>query len=73
MQFLFTDILATLDWVVAWLLEQTYQHSTELQHKGMSAFNVRNNNQVFNAQTLSIVYAQVSRLNTRTIQEIFIS
>lgn len=53
--------MAALDWIVAWLLEQAYQHSAELQRKGMSAFNVRNNNQVFHAQTLSIVYAQVSQ------------
>lgn len=55
-----SDALVALDWLVAWLLEKTYQYSAELQRNGMSAFNVRNNIQIFHAQTLSIVYAQVS-------------
>lgn len=50
-----------LDWLVASFLEKTYQYSQELQRKGLSPFNVRNNIQVFHAQTLSIVYAQVSQ------------
>ncbi|XP_055298156.1 peroxisomal acyl-coenzyme A oxidase 3 isoform X2 [Sitodiplosis mosellana] len=52
------NMLIALDWLVAWLLEKTYQHSLELQKSGKSAFNVRNNIQVFHAQTLSIVYGQ---------------
>lgn len=57
---IFPDILIALDWLVAWSLEKTYQYSLELQQSGMSTFNVRNNIQVFHAQTLSIVYGQVS-------------
>lgn len=57
--FIFIDILKALDWLVAWLLEKTYQYSLELKNKGASAFNIRNNSQIFHAQTLSIVYGQV--------------
>lgn len=47
---------------MAWLLEKTYQRSTELQQSGLSTFVARNNMQVFYAQSLSIVYAQVTRV-----------
>lgn len=57
-------MLFALDWLVAWLLEKTYQHSIKLQKCGMSAFSVRNNIQVFHAQTLSIAYGQVSQAMT---------
>lgn len=58
----FIDILKALDWLVAWSLEKTYQYSLELKNKGASTFNVRNDTQVFHAQTLSIVYGQVRTL-----------
>lgn len=56
----FLDISTALDWLVAWLLEKTHKYSMELQQKGQSAFTVRNNIQVFHAQSLSIAYGQVS-------------
>lgn len=59
-------MLKALDWLVAWLLEKTYQQSLELQKSGMSAFNVRNNIQIFHAQTLSIVYGQVRQIDDAT-------
>lgn len=57
---IFVDNLSALSWLVAWLLEKTHQHSLNLQRKGLSAFETRNNMQVFYAQSLSIVYGQVS-------------
>lgn len=58
------DILNALDWLVAWLLEKTHNYTIELQQKGLNQFNVRNNTQVFHAQTLSIAYGQVSHSMT---------
>lgn len=52
------NILDALDWLVAWLLEKTHNYTIELQQKGLNQFNVRNNTQVFHAQTLSIAYGQ---------------
>lgn len=57
--FFFVDILRALDWLVAWSLEKSYQYTIELKNNGASAFSVRNDSQVFHAQTLSIVYGQV--------------
>lgn len=44
----------------AWLLEETAKRSESLTKSGKSAFEARNNIQVFYAKTLSIVFAQVS-------------
>lgn len=48
-----------MDWLVAWLLEKTYQYSLKLQKNGASTFDIRNNTQVFYAQSLAIAYGQV--------------
>lgn len=49
---------------MAWLLEKTHNYTIELQQKGLNQFNVRNNTQVFHAQTLSIAFGQVSQSMT---------
>lgn len=44
---------------MVYLLEKTFERSQKLRAKGLSAFEVRNDMQVFYAQHLSIVYGQV--------------
>lgn len=50
-----------LDWLCAWLLEQTAAHCDELAAGGQSAFDVRNNSQTFYAAKLSLVYGEVRK------------
>lgn len=50
---------------MAYQLEHTVKRVETLKSQGLDAFETRNNMQVFNAQTLSIVYAQ------RTIYAVF--
>uniref|UniRef100_T1PES3 Acyl-coenzyme A oxidase n=1 Tax=Musca domestica TaxID=7370 RepID=T1PES3_MUSDO len=59
------NLLKALNWLVAYQLEQTVKRVETLKSQGLDAFETRNNMQVFNAQTLSIVYAQ------RTIYAVF--
>lgn len=59
---LIADILKSLDWLVASLLEKTYARSNDLKKSGATPFAVRNEIQVFYAQNLSIAYGQVSKL-----------
>ncbi|XP_013101539.2 peroxisomal acyl-coenzyme A oxidase 3 [Stomoxys calcitrans] len=59
------NILKALNWLVAYQLEETVQRVEALKRQGLDGFETRNNMQVFNAQTLSIVFAQ------RTIYAIF--
>lgn len=47
-----------MDWLMAYLLEETYRKSEELRAKGQTSFEVRNNQQVFYAATLSKVYGE---------------
>lgn len=57
---LLLDIQIALDWLCAWLLEETAKRSEQLEKMGKSAFETRNERQVFYAKSLSIVFAQVS-------------
>lgn len=52
------DLKSCFDWLLAWLVETTSVRFQTLQKEGNSLFHVRNNMQVFYAQTLSIVYGQ---------------
>lgn len=52
----------SLDWLVASLLEKTYNRSNELKKSGATSFAVRNEIQVFYAQNLSIVFGHVSQV-----------
>lgn len=49
-------MLKTLDWICVQLLEQTFAKVKNLKSAGQTAFDVRNNSQVFNAIPLSIAY-----------------
>lgn len=54
-----------MNWLVAYQLDVTVKRVESLKRQGLDAFETRNNMQVFNAQTLSIVYGQ------RTIYAVF--
>lgn len=58
--FIFVDIQTALDWLCAWLLEQTARHFDNLKSSGKSSFEARNEMQIFYAKTLSIVFVEVS-------------
>jgi len=52
-------LLKALDWLTAWQLDATVKRFEQLQFAGKDAFETRNNIQVFAAQKLSIIYAEV--------------
>ncbi|XP_076245022.1 peroxisomal acyl-coenzyme A oxidase 3 isoform X2 [Calliopsis andreniformis] len=45
-------------WLICYYLKKTYQRAQELKSKGCDDFDIRNNTQVFHAQTLACLYAQ---------------
>ncbi|EAT39346.1 AAEL008841-PA [Aedes aegypti] len=51
-------LLDALNWLVAFLLEETYAKTVLLKQKGKSSFEARNESQSFYARTLSIVYGE---------------
>lgn len=51
-----TDLLSTLNWICAYLLEKTFTRVKNLQASGQSQFDVRNNSQAFHANALAIAY-----------------
>lgn len=55
---IFSDILKTLNWLCAWLLEKTFNQVNSLLKQGMNQFEARNNSQIFNASQLSMVFGQ---------------
>lgn len=55
-----TGIQIALNWLCAWLLEQTGRRSEDLKAGGKTSFETQNEIQIFYAKTLSIVFAQVS-------------
>ncbi|XP_037959944.1 peroxisomal acyl-coenzyme A oxidase 3-like isoform X2 [Teleopsis dalmanni] len=59
------NLLKALNWLVAYQLDTTVKRFESLKREGVDAFETRNNLQVFNAQLLSIFYAE------RTIFYIF--
>ncbi|XP_076182436.1 peroxisomal acyl-coenzyme A oxidase 3 isoform X2 [Ptiloglossa arizonensis] len=52
------NLLFFLKWLVCYYLKKTYEQVQHLKSKGDDDFEVRNNSQVFLAQSLSILYAQ---------------
>lgn len=56
--FIFIDILNSLNWLCAWLLEKTFNQINSLLAEGMSTFDARNSSQIFNASQLSMVFGQ---------------
>uniref|UniRef100_A0A034VTC7 Acyl-coenzyme A oxidase n=2 Tax=Bactrocera dorsalis TaxID=27457 RepID=A0A034VTC7_BACDO len=59
------NLLKALDWLLAFQLDRTVQRYESLRKHGRDAFETRNNIQVFNAQQVSLIYAQ------RTIYYVF--
>lgn len=53
-----SDILKTLDWLVAYQLEKTAQHVDQLTAQKKTLFEVRNESQALNAITLSLIYGE---------------
>ncbi|XP_070504426.1 peroxisomal acyl-coenzyme A oxidase 3-like [Chironomus tepperi] len=51
-------LLATFNWICAYLLEKTFKRVQSLQQSGQSNFDVRNNTQTFHANNLAIAYGQ---------------
>lgn len=64
-KFSLLDLLKTLNWLMAYQLDVTVKRVEALKRQGLSAFETRNNMQVFNAQPLAIIYGQ------RTIYYVF--
>lgn len=52
------SLLDALNWLVSYLLEETYKKTALLKQKGKSSFEARNESQSFFARTLSIVYGE---------------
>ncbi|XP_029043115.1 peroxisomal acyl-coenzyme A oxidase 3 [Osmia bicornis bicornis] len=52
------NLLFSLKWLTCYYLKNTYEYSQVLKSKGCDDFEVRNNTQVFFAQTLSLLYGQ---------------
>ncbi|XP_058058272.1 peroxisomal acyl-coenzyme A oxidase 3 isoform X1 [Anopheles bellator] len=50
--------IEALDWLVGYLLEETYQKLSQLKKAGKSTFEARNDTQSFFARTLSIAYGE---------------
>ncbi|KAG5667018.1 hypothetical protein PVAND_015020 [Polypedilum vanderplanki] len=48
--------LTIMNFIVAYLLEKTFNRTKSLQSQGQSSFDVRNNSQVFHANCLAIAY-----------------
>lgn len=57
--FIFVDLLIAFDWICVFLLEQAAKRVQEMKDEGKSNFEVRNDSQVFGANTLSIAYGHV--------------
>uniref|UniRef100_A0A182MXH8 Acyl-coenzyme A oxidase n=1 Tax=Anopheles dirus TaxID=7168 RepID=A0A182MXH8_9DIPT len=51
-------ILATMDWLTAYMLEHTYRRTQDLLRAGGNKFDVRNNTQIFYAKDLAIVFGE---------------
>lgn len=54
------DLLQALNWLCAYQLEKAVKRSVHLTELGLNSFDSRNEMQVFNAQTLAIIYGEVS-------------
>ncbi|CAL7950305.1 unnamed protein product [Xylocopa violacea] len=52
------NLLLSFEWLICYYLKKTYEQAKNLKHKGYSDFEIRNETQVFLAQTLSVLYAQ---------------
>uniref|UniRef100_A0A182QD26 Acyl-coenzyme A oxidase n=1 Tax=Anopheles farauti TaxID=69004 RepID=A0A182QD26_9DIPT len=51
-------ILATMDWLTAYMLERTHQRTQDLQKTNDNKFDVRNDTQIFYAKDLAIVFGE---------------
>ncbi|XP_017882631.1 peroxisomal acyl-coenzyme A oxidase 3 [Ceratina calcarata] len=52
------NLLSYFKWLVCYYLKRTYEQVQNLQRNGCDDFEIRNNTQVFFAQTLSLLYGQ---------------
>ncbi|XP_076759284.1 peroxisomal acyl-coenzyme A oxidase 3 [Xylocopa sonorina] len=52
------NLLLSFKWLVCYYVKKTYEQVKILKHKGYSDFEIRNETQVFLAQTLSTLYGQ---------------
>lgn len=52
------DLLMTLNWLCAYQLEKTAARVETLKRDGKSAFDTRNDSQIFHATTLSMIYGE---------------
>lgn len=59
MYFFRADILYALDWLLAWILDQTGRQVDNLSAQGCASFDIRNNTQTFYAASLAKIYAEV--------------
>lgn len=70
---IFADLLKALNWLTAWSLDTAVKRFEQLQSDGKDAFETRNNIQVFAAQKLSIIYAEVGFSFQITLRLIFLT
>lgn len=54
-----TDLLQSFKWLVCYYLKRTFERAQHLKNEGCNDFDIRNNTQVFHAQTLAALYGQV--------------
>ncbi|XP_076303568.1 peroxisomal acyl-coenzyme A oxidase 3 isoform X1 [Lasioglossum baleicum] len=52
------NLLSSFQWLICYYLKRTYKRTQYLKSNGNDDFEIRNNIQVFFAQTLSLIYAQ---------------
>ncbi|XP_043799974.1 peroxisomal acyl-coenzyme A oxidase 3-like isoform X1 [Apis laboriosa] len=52
------NLFLSFTWLLCYYLKRTYEQTQNLKRKGCDDFDIRNNTQVFFAQTLSILYGQ---------------
>ena len=52
------NLLLSFKWLICYYVKKTYDWAQDLKRDGCNDFDVRNNTQVFHAQTLSALYAQ---------------
>ncbi|XP_054003972.1 peroxisomal acyl-coenzyme A oxidase 3 [Hylaeus anthracinus] len=54
------NLMLTFKWLTCYYLKKTYEQVRQLKNEGLNDFVVRNDTQVFLAQTLSVLYGQLA-------------
>lgn len=60
---MYLDLLSCFQWMVCYLLRQTYKQVQLLKDQRKNVFTAKNDSQMFFAKDLSIIFAEVNILN----------